>query len=343
MAALPDAQYSIANLIDNSHEQRKEKPRPHMGCSLLGHPCDRYLWLNFRWAAQEAFPGRMLRLFRRGHLEEINVVRDLQAIGCHVTDTGDKQSRVDFGKHVSGSIDGIIQSGLPGGGSKPHILEIKTHSQKSFDKLKKEGVQKSKPMHWVQMHIYGWGKGLERALYFAVNKNTDEIYTERVHIDAGIAASAVERGQRIAMSERMPEPMPGASAMWHECKFCPAYDMCWQQEPTKHVNCRTCAHSTPQDDSTFKCEKWQAVIPAHAQYDGCKKHTLHPDVVPWKFDDTKSTEDCAAYLIDGRVVLNGDPGAGGFESKELLANAKGCSLADDRVSQLRAMGGRVVG
>ena len=67
---IPDPVNSIENLIDQAHENRQEKPRPHMGCSILGHPCDRYLWLSFRWAVIEKFKGRILRLFRRGQLEE---------------------------------------------------------------------------------------------------------------------------------------------------------------------------------------------------------------------------------------------------------------------------------
>lgn len=62
----PPPQNSASVLIDTHHEANAEPPRPHMGCSLLGHPCDRYLWLSFRWASQEQFSGRMLRLFRRG-------------------------------------------------------------------------------------------------------------------------------------------------------------------------------------------------------------------------------------------------------------------------------------
>lgn len=314
MTAIPDAQYSIANLVDAFHESKTEQPRPHMGCSLLGHPCDRYLWLNFRWAAQEKFPGRMLRLFRRGHMEEATVVKDLKSIGCVVTDYGDEQSRVDFGAHVSGSLDGIIQSGLPMS-KKPHLLEIKTHNQKSFDALKKDGVAKTKPMHFVQMHIYMYGKGLERAIYYAVNKNTDEIYTERVRLDKAIAVQYIERGKRIALSDRMPEPLPGGSPTWFQCKFCPAYSMCWQKKPTQNVNCRTCAHSTAKPDSTWTCEKWQSIIPVEAQRQGCDRHTLHPDMVPWDLIEAESTEDAAAYLIDGCVVLNG---FGGVGSKALV-------------------------
>ena len=97
----------ISECIDASHERAQEPPRGHIGASLLGHRCDRYLWLQFRWAAQEKFPGRILRLFRRGQNEEATVLADLKRIGCALR-PGDGQERVSFGSHVSGSLDGII-------------------------------------------------------------------------------------------------------------------------------------------------------------------------------------------------------------------------------------------
>ena len=63
---IPDSEHSIQAKIDKHHESLAEPPRPHMGCSQLGHPCDRWLWLSFRWAVQSQFPGRILRLFRGG-------------------------------------------------------------------------------------------------------------------------------------------------------------------------------------------------------------------------------------------------------------------------------------
>ena len=274
---ISNATHSISALVDKAHEEMQELPRPHMGASLLGHHCDRYLWLKFRHAVIEKFSGRMLRLFRRGHMEEATIVQDLQAIGMVITDYGDEQSRVDFGKHVSGSIDGIIQSGVPGS-KKPHILECKTHSQKSFDLLKKEGLAKAKPMHYVQCNVYMLGKGLDRALYYAINKNTDEIYTERVRLDEALAISAVERGQRIATADRMPEPCPGASPSWYLCKSCPAYEFCHADQQVTEKNCRACGWSTARDDGTWYCEKWQATIPLDGQRVGCVEFVLHPDI-----------------------------------------------------------------
>jgi CRISPR/Cas system-associated exonuclease Cas4 (RecB family) len=323
MAPIPLPIVTLGNLIDASHEQAQEPPRPHMGCSQIGHPCDRRLWLSFRWAVIERFDGRVLRLFRRGRNEEATVVADLEAIGATVENTGERQSRVDFGSHVSGSVDGIV-SGLPTAKKRRAVLEIKTHSAKSFAEVRAKGVKEAHLTHWVQMQVYMLGMKLERGLYFAVNKDNDAIHTEWIHFDRDGAEAAVERAKRIALAERMPEPI-SADPEWYQCKLCSYSTFCHESKMTKEVNCRTCAHSTPKADSTWRCERHDADgIPTEFQREGCESHVLHPDLVPWALDTDHSTQVMAAYLVEGVILQNGEPDANVYSSKEIVANLKGC-------------------
>ena len=85
MTAIPPPRTTIQSLIDAHHERGREPPRPHMGASELGHACDRWLWLKFRWAVIDQPPGRVLRVFRRGHMEEATILKDLRAIGIEIT------------------------------------------------------------------------------------------------------------------------------------------------------------------------------------------------------------------------------------------------------------------
>ena len=339
---IPELNNGIATLIDKA-QSRADAPRPHMGASLLGHPCDRWLWLSFRWAVQPQFPGRILRLFRRGQNEEAIIVSDLRAIGCHVTNTGANQSRVDLGCHVAGSIDGIIEYGVPEAPSKRHIAEFKTHSLKSYNDLEKNGVEKSKPMHWVQMQVYMHGTGIDRALYLAVCKDDDRIYTERVRYDKAAAEKAIERGKRLALDDRLPPPI-STDPSWYQCKTCDAYEFCHETKTTKHVNCRTCAHSTALADSTWRCERHDADgIPVDFQRQGCESHVLHPDIVPWDCKDSGSRWE-AVYIIDGIEVRNGEGDAYCYTSAEILANAKACTNADEYIEKIRKdYDGRIVG
>ena len=330
MVEIPERTVTISSLIDKAHEDKSERPRPHMGCSTIGHDCDRWLWLSFRWAVQEPFSGRILRLFRRGHNEEATVYEDLKAIGCKITDT---QTRVDFGSHVSGSLDGCI-TGVPGAPKKNHVLEIKTHGKKSFDELEKDGVYASKPMHWAQMQVYMLGVGTNRALYYAVCKDDDRIYTERVELDKEAAQKIIDRGKRIAMQENMPDPVRTDETNY-KCRWCAGHDMCYGSKTTKHVNCRTCAHVTPKDDGTWSCERHKADnIPVDFQHKGCEDHVLHPDLVAWERAESTDPNE-AVYIIDGHPIRNGRGDAHTFASSELLANPSAC--VDSIMGEIKAI------
>jgi hypothetical protein len=334
---IPDPQHTIAAAIDAAHEAKRashsECFRPHMGASTLGEKCDRKLWLAFRWAVRENFPGRILRVFRRGHNEEAQVVADLQAIGMKVRATGAAQTRVDFGSHVSGSIDGIITAGVPDAPKKAHVLEIKTHSKKSFDALEQRGVEAAHPKHFAQVQTYMLGTGVDRALYVAVCKDDDRIYTERVELDKERAEKIVERGKRLATQDEIPPPI-STDPTWYECKWCSAHDLCHGSKLTKEVNCRTCAHSTAEADSTWTCARHGGnAMPTDWMREAHDCHALHEHLAPWPitYDDAGD----AVHVIDGTEVR-------GFASTELVANPKAC--VDPTLVQLRRkFGGKVVG
>jgi hypothetical protein len=320
MATVPEANHSTVALIDKHHEEIADDPhRDHLGASMLGHKCERYLWLSFRWAFREQIPGRIRRLFRRGHNEEASIIADLRAIGCVVNDrmADGRQYRVELAPHVGGSLDAIIDSGVPEAPKARHVAEFKTHARKSFDDLAANGVTKSKPLHHVQMQAYMHGMDIDRALYVAVCKDDDRLHVERVERDRAIAEKYIERGARIALAERMP---PGISddPSWYECKFCPARDMCHGSRKTREINCRTCAHSTPGGDGQWRCARWDdEPIPSDAQRIGCGSHVFHPDLVPWQLHDS-GIEWVALWEIDSAMVANGEADTNVYSSREIL-------------------------
>jgi len=264
MPKIPDPIHSTAALIDSRHEDQQEPPRPHFGISQAGHYCERWLWFGFRWAVIEKHSGRLLRLFRRGQLEEDTISADLRAIGCTVTDD---QKRVNLAPHFSGSIDGIA-IGIPEAPKTKHLLEMKTHNEKSFKDLQKNGVQKSKPQHFVQMQLYMHGLGLERALYYSVCKNDDSLHIERVRYEKEVAEKYIDRSTRIIASDRPPEGIIG-DPTWYQCKWCAGHDACYGSGKIES-NCRTCAHV--RVESEFICGLCDRAIPLEVQRVGCEKY-----------------------------------------------------------------------
>lgn len=328
---LPELNQTVA-AIDAHLEAHQGSPRPHMGASLLGTKCDRWLWLSFRLAVIEQFKGRTLRLFRRGQNEEDVVVSDLRAVGF---DVSRRQDRVEFGAHVGGSIDGVV-TGVPEAPDKPHVLEIKTHNAKSFDDLEKNGVAKSKTQHFVQMQVYMEGLGIDRAFYVAICKDNDKIYTERVRLDKTVAKKYIDRGKRLALDDRLPPPI-STDPSWYECKMCAGHDFCHKSKMTKEVNCRTCTNSTAREDSTWYCEEYNQALTFNEQMTGCSAHILHPDLVPWGY---KVKNKAVIWMTPHGDIENGQTA---FHSSEIVANVAACASGDKFIDEMRStMGARVV-
>lgn len=265
--------------INTALENQQELDhRTHLGASLLGGPCPRKLWYGFRWAFKEQFGGRMLRLFERGQDEELRFYKYLELIGCNVWPidpaTGN-QWRINFaGGHGGGSTDGIAQ-GIPDlSPDQKFVIECKTHGEKSFLNLQKEGLCQAKPEHFAQIQIYMVGLGIDRGLYMAVNKNTDELHLEIIVANPNFAKDLVRMGTEIIFAETPPSKIGGkAGAAFYQCKFCQFSDICHGNKlPEK--NCRTCEFSKPLADGTWFCEKHKTQLDKKTQRQGCAFYTL---------------------------------------------------------------------
>ena len=274
---IPSFSDHVAHLIDSSHEANQDPLRCHMGVSILGHACDLYKWLTFRWAFHETPPGRIIRLFRRGKLEEAQVTRDLEAVGCVFRQTNGEQDRVDFGRHVSGSVDGVIESGVPNAEKSPHLFECKTHNRTSFNILEKDGVKESKPQHYAHCQVYLLGLKIDRALYAAVCKDDDRLYFERIHLDREYAKMLVANGQQIALSDKMPDKL-SKNQSWYECKMCSYHSLCHKKTAIINRNCRTCAQSVPGYDGHWYCARSKILLNEGEQHYACNDYELHRDL-----------------------------------------------------------------
>lgn len=189
---------------------------------------------------------------------------------------GPSQWRIkDVDGHFGGSLDGIAY-GLeleyyPDHFifvNDPFLLEFKTHGQKSFDKLVKEGLRKAKPEHYAQMQVYMTKRSLNFGLYMAVNKNTDELKCFFVTRDAMDGPALIAKAQQVVHSPMPPDRMHGARPTFFKCRFCDHRATCHMgKEMAK--SCRTCAFSKPVEDGQWFCSKWQTNIPDDAQKEGC--------------------------------------------------------------------------
>ena len=247
-------QQVLPHMGDAYKGEEKNPFRGHMGASGIGKDCGRAIWYSFRWFTRPKFEGRILRLFNRGHLEEARFIALLLSAGVEIfqQDAQGKQFRIsDAGGHFGGSGDGVA-IGLPDlPVNLPCLLEFKTHNNKSFTKLVKEGVRESKYEHFVQMSAYLRKMNLTIALYGAVNKDNDELYLELVPLDSITADQFLDRGRQLVFSRQPPKKI-SESPGWFGCTFCDHKAVCHlKKEPER--NCRTCHHARPMEDGKWRC------------------------------------------------------------------------------------------
>lgn len=310
----------IAARIDAAIDKKVEAPRDYLGCSMAGKNCSRLIWYSFRWAIKDKFVARVKRMFLRGHNEEDVVIDYLRAAGIAVAD---RQREVVVIPHVKGHIDGIITYGIKSGSlNQGVLLEIKTHSYDQFKKLDKaRDLSNSFPVHYAQMQLYMYALNLQHGLYYAVNKDNDDIYLESVEYNALFVSSAIERLKFIVHSEEAP-PKIHHSPSWHECSYCPAKNLCHRQDIKElQINCRTCTHITAEADGSWSCAKYGNLrkVDQDKLLRGCAHHVIHPAFVPgWRQE--ASDDPWVAVWVDevGRKIKNGARGDDVFTSNEIV-------------------------
>ena len=285
---------TVGDLVFKSYEDHAEDwRRDHLGASIGGHKCDRYIWLKFRWALDPKNDGRKLRLFERGKREESWVIRDLRRAGMVVLDrdpTTKKQFVVRIGEHVGGSVDGIIRTGVPGAEASEHVLEIKTHGNKSFTYLKEKGLKSAKREHYLQMQVYMRLLKVDRGLYVAICKDNDEIHAERVKLDAELADELLVKLTKLSLMDEAPARMDPSNppcvltskeGVRYPCDFFGLCHAATEHSPDAQMpdkNCRTCSMATSYDNG-WRCERLTKMLNRTRQRKGCDKHLTNPSMV----------------------------------------------------------------
>lgn len=278
MAALPHPEVSMIDAIYEAIEKEEVKPQLYLarlGASGIGEECLRSIWYSWRAYDDKKFGGRMLRLFRTGHLQEDRILEDLKRAGYQVWDRDEKGNQPTFNDetgHFVAKLDGVIK-GVPGAEKTPHDLEIKTHSLKSFEDVKKKGVQVSKPSHYWQMQAGMLYSGLQRALYVALCKNDEDYHIERIRPDAEVQ-NQIQRKIIKLVEARTPPVGISDDQKAFGCKWCDMKEVCsGAKAPIR--TCRSCQHVTVHTDGgRWSCSLTLHELTQDAQRRTCKEYEV---------------------------------------------------------------------
>ncbi|UPT53096.1 exonuclease [Synechococcus phage Yong-M3-232] len=288
MVAIPEIGDPTLQEADRALERAQERRhRSHLGMSQIGRPCEREIWYSFRWVQQNNFDAATLKRFEDGHASELVAVRRLKmvpGIELHEVDERGEQFRFeDFGGHFSGSCDGAVL-GILQAPKTWHILEIKASAKHDdLDKAKKKVGDKAaladwNPTYYAQAALYMHYAGLDRHYLVCVSPGARKWTSVRTEADPVHAEVLRAKAERIIFTDQAPNRIGGPDSF--TCRWCDFHALCHGSEVRAERNCRTCLHSTPERDGTWRCEKFGHTLSKDDQVAGCPEHRFLPSLVP---------------------------------------------------------------
>jgi len=187
-----------------------------------------------------------------------------------------------------------------------HVLEVKSAKAADWRGVKRHGLAKHKPDHWHQLHIGMAALGVTRGLYVMVNKDTEEILTERLHLDVEVATQQELRVERLVDSDDAPVRISDKADSF-ACRFCKHKAVCHEGAFARR-HCRTCLHFSFTSEGNGHCSRFEKPLRPKSQSQGadCPAHLYLPDLVPGEQIDACAESETIKYQMpDGTEWTDG--------------------------------------
>lgn len=305
MTAIPPPAQPTVDAIWRAREaaaaERAEYLTGGISASMVGNECDRALFYELRWVSEpEQFSGRILRIFERGDIEEQRVYADLRAAGVEIDEQAEFTAVQGF---LRGRADGIA-TGILEAPKTRHVLEIKSAKASDWRSVQKHGLAKAKPLHWHQLHTGMSCLGIDRGFYIMVNKDTEEILTERISLDPEVAARTEARVARIVDAHDAPGRLNDDPEAFG-CRFCKHKAVCHEAKAARRT-CRSCLHFSFTRDGLGHCERFDRPMRRERQAEGCPAHLYLPSLVNGEQIDADPEAETVTYqMANGEVWVDG--------------------------------------
>lgn len=238
--------FPLIAAIDNAilAKQAEQKPREYLGGSYVGDECERAIQYQFTLTEKDYgkdFPPHVLRIFERGHVMEDMAAQWLRLSGLILKTEGNDGRQFGFqaaGGRFKGHADGVIV-GWSGEGDAPvkfpALWENKAVNSKTFEKLKRSGVQKIKPIYYGQVALYQYHLGLieNPAVFTFINADTMELGVELIKFDAAECQRLIDRAARVIQATDAGELLPrmAGDPDHFQCRWCSYAARCWGSAP----------------------------------------------------------------------------------------------------------------
>lgn len=270
-----------------SIENSKKKPIPHLASGLIGRKCERELWYGFRWVDQIASNVESCKCA----LDEANgknIMADrikMAGFKLHLTDprNGKEFTVSAVGGHFRDSLDGAVV-GLLQAPTTWHVWDHKTVNDTTKDKLEKLKAQVGEKQALKQWDPVYYGQAIMLMSLTGMTRHYLTISSpgERTTISCRTDNCPSEAKALLAKAKAVISATTPPFAMTSACEHCNFKDICFHGK-LPQVNCRTCAHSTPEldSDARWSCNRYKQTIPLESSYKGCDQHVYLPMLLPW--------------------------------------------------------------
>jgi len=335
--------------VDEQMEARQQSRfRPYLGMSAIGGPCDRRLWLEFRWADKPRFEARTLYMFDDGHRTEDLMaarLRMVPGITLHTVDpsTGRQFGVSDFGGHFRGHMDGAIL-GLLQAPKTWHVWEHKTSGEKVYKRLiaakknhgEKNALKKWNEQYYAQAVLYMHYTGMTRHYLTCSTPGGRETISVRTDADPAHAKRLIKRAERIIFSPSIPDCVSDDPSWW-QCRFCPFNGKQCHGTKAAQVNNRTSVHAEPRPDGTWYHKGRDQVMSLTEQAKQSDDHLMHPDLIPYAKPIEADETGKVWIKYDNGLLnhINGSKGGKNCYTSAEIAAAENPLPLDDEAEMLR--------
>ncbi len=188
----------------------------------VGDDCSRRAWYKRRGVTGGNRSPELFRYIETNRYYRKFVIDILEAIGVKIWDQG---KSIAFADHnASSKIDGLAL-GVKEAPNNVHLLSIRPVKQKQYADIVNKGIpDKDNKKIQIDMRLMG----VNRCLYIAVNRNTDEMHIERVKLDIKFADAQISKAERIIQLKTPPARVGTDKPSWWQCKACPISEECFK-------------------------------------------------------------------------------------------------------------------
>lgn len=288
-----------------------------IGASSIGHECSLYVWLTHLNVDMLTDPTSAI-VFAEGKRLEEEVIARLRREGMPLITTDPTTGTQIWVApndlpQVGGYLDGCVKSG-----GENYAVEIKSASGKNYAKIRARGVGAIYPKYKSQLNCYiQWG-GFDFGMWVVVNKDTGDLYRERLTLDKHLYQTDMARARQMIQddmaNDRYRTPVLQARSENPTCRFCGVRHICMNRAVPK-PDCRQCMHARIGTDGKWRCVRGML--------------NIYSDTVCDNFVYRKALLSLAGYRVAGDVMEEGE--YIGYSVRDHAGDwQKVCSLSDCR-------------